>query len=230
MNPILQGRYLQKIYGDPESPNAVVALREATLDITGGEVVCIMGPSGSGKTTLLSILGCILRPSSGELFIDRIAVSDLQEKHLPEIRRKYIGFVFQAYNLFHSLSVQENVELALRLKGVPERNLRAQSEELLALVGLNHRKNFVPADLSGGEKQRVAIARALGGNPPLILADEPTANLDSKTGAEILRLFESLAREQKKAVVIVTHDPRIEKIHHRPIKIEDGRILEVAYA
>src|SRR5262249_38980742 len=137
---------------------------------------------------------------------------------------------FQSYNLFRSLSVQENVELALKLKGVPEQNMRTQAGELLDLVGLSHRKNFVPADLSGGEKQRVAIARALGGNPPLILADEPTANLDSKTGAEVLRIFESLAREQNKAVVIVTHDPRIDKIHHRPIKIEDGRILEVAYA
>src|SRR5262249_22802397 len=152
---------------------------------------------------------CILRPSSGELFIDRITVSNLHEKDLPEIRRKYIGFVFQSYNLFRSLSVQENVELALKLKGVPEQNMRTQAGELLDLVGLSHRKNFVPADLSGGEKQRVAIARALGGNPPLILADEPTANLDSKTGAEVLRIFESLAREQNKAVVIVTHDPRI---------------------
>ena len=230
MGPILQANRLQKVYGDPESPTKVVALREATLELYPGEVVSIMGPSGSGKTTLLSILGCIMRPSHGELSIDRIPVSELQEKDLPEIRRKYIGFVSQAYNLFHSLTVQENIELALRLKEVPQERISREAEELLETVGLGHRRNFVPADLSGGEKQRVAIARAMGGNPPLILADEPTANLDSKTGAEVLRVFESLAQDRKKAVVIVTHDPRIEKIKHRLIKIEDGRILEVAYA
>ena len=230
MKPILQAMHLEKIYGDPQSPTRVVALQNASIALAPGEVVSIMGPSGSGKTTLISILGCILKPTSGELLIDGKAVTTLNETALPEIRRRYIGFVFQAYNLFRSLNVQENVELALQLKGIPDSQLSKQALELLNLVGLSHRKSFAPADISGGEKQRVAIARALAGDPPLILADEPTANLDSRTGGEILSLFELLARERKKSVVIVTHDPRINKIQHRPIFIEDGRIQEVAHA
>lgn len=229
MKPFLEASSLQKIYGDPESPTRIVALQEASVAIYPGEVVSIMGPSGSGKTTLVSILGCILRPTSGELMIDGRRVSGLDEKELPEIRRRYVGFVFQAYNLFGSLSVQENIEIALRIKGVEESLIHTQAAELLDRVGLSHRKSFVPSDLSGGEKQRVAIARALGGDPPLILADEPTANLDSRVGGEILKIFESLARDKNKSVVIVTHDPRIQKIEHRPIHIEDGRIQEVAY-
>jgi putative ABC transport system ATP-binding protein len=230
MKPILQARSLQKIYGDPNSPASVVALKDASIELVPGEVVSIMGPSGSGKTTLISILGCILKPTSGELWIDGNSVTTLTEKSLPEIRRKYIGFVFQAYNLFRSLNVRENVELALQLKGIPDSQLLGRADELLHVVGLSHRKSFAPADLSGGEKQRVAIARALAGDPPLILADEPTANLDSRTGGEILNLFELLAHKQNKSIVIVTHDPRINKIQHRPIFIEDGAIQEVVHA
>ncbi|HSP06812.1 MAG TPA: ABC transporter ATP-binding protein [Acidobacteriota bacterium] len=229
MKPLVNASRLKKIYGDPESPTRTVALQEASLQIYPGEVVSIMGPSGSGKTTLVSILGCILKPTSGELLLDGLAVTAMKESELPEIRRKYVGFVFQSYNLFGSLTVRENVEIALRLKRPGGAGIRREAEELLDQVGLSHRKNFLPSDLSGGEKQRVAIARALGGDPPLILADEPTANLDSRVGGEILKLFESLAKEQNKCVVIVTHDPRISKIEHRPIHIEDGRIQEVAY-
>lgn len=227
MIPLVKAQRLQKIYGDPRSATRIVALEDATLQLYPGEVVSIMGPSGSGKTTLVSILGCILRPTSGDLFLEGRAVARLPEKDLPEIRRKYVGFVFQAYNLFGSLTVRENIEIALRLKGVVDSRVRKEAMDLLDMVGLSHRMEFVPADLSGGEKQRVAIARALGGDPPLILADEPTANLDSRTGGEILKIFESLAAENKKCVVIVTHDPRISKIQHRPIHIEDGRIQEV---
>ena len=229
MKPIVVAEDLQKIYGDPDSPTRVVALQSANLNLFPGEVVSIMGPSGSGKTTLVSILGCIMRATSGTLVLDHHSIPDLREDELPAIRRKYIGFVFQAYNLFGSLSVQENIEIALKLKGVPRERISTEAAGLLDLVGLTHRKSFSPADLSGGEKQRVAIARALGGNPPLILADEPTANLDSRTGGEILKIFESLAREQNKSIVIVTHDPRIEKIQHRPILIEDGNTQEVAH-
>jgi putative ABC transport system ATP-binding protein len=229
MKPFLEAYSLQKIYGDPNNANKVVALAEASLNLYPGEVVSIMGPSGSGKTTLISILGCIMRASSGRLLIDGHSVAEVPEKNLPEIRRKYIGFVFQAYNLFGSLNVHENIEIALRLKGVPHEQIKESAVDLLSLVNLSHRKNARPADLSGGEKQRVAIARALGGDPQLILADEPTANLDSKNGGEILQIFESLARDQKKSVVIVTHDPRINKIQHRPIHIEDGRIQEAAH-
>ncbi|MCI0416513.1 ABC transporter ATP-binding protein [bacterium] len=229
MKPFLEATALQKIYGNPYSTNRILALADASLSLHSGEVVSIMGPSGSGKTTLISILGCILRPTSGDLIIDGRSVARLPESKLPEIRRNYIGFVFQSYNLFGSLTVKENIEIALRLKGVPHSQISANASELLDLVSLSHRKSAVPSDLSGGEKQRVAIARALGGNPQLILADEPTANLDSKNGAEILRIFESLARDHKKSVVIVTHDPRINKIHYRPILIEDGRIQEAAH-
>ncbi len=230
MKPILQAINLKKIYGDPNSVTRVVALQDASLDLFAGEVVSIMGPSGSGKTTLISIMGCILHPTAGQLSIDGKLITDLNESSLPEIRRKYIGFVFQAYNLFRSLTVQENIELALELKGIPNAFLSRQAADLLDLVGLSHRARFLPADCSGGEKQRVAIARALTGDPPLILADEPTANLDSRTGGEILALFEGLARERNKSVVIVTHDPRIHRIEHRPVCIEDGRIQEVAHA
>ena len=229
MNPIVQAVGLSKVYGDPENSSSVVALEEATLDLWPGEVVSVMGPSGSGKTTLLSILGCILRPSGGELQIDGNVITGLSESKLPAIRRKYIGFVFQGYNLFKALTVAENIELALRLKEVPESQIATEASRLMEMVGLSHRKNHVPSDLSGGEKQRVAIARALGGNPLFVLADEPTANLDSKNGGEILRIFESLALDQGKAVVVVTHDPRINKIRHRPLHIEDGRIQEVAH-
>jgi putative ABC transport system ATP-binding protein len=230
MNSILKATQLTKIYGDPNSANRVIALQNASLDLMPGEVVSIMGPSGSGKTTLISILGCILKPSSGELWIDGRAVTNLSEKELPEIRRNYIGFVFQAYNLFRSLTVQENVELALQLKGTEDALLSAKASDLLEVVGLSHRKNFSPADISGGEKQRVAIARALAGDPPIILADEPTANLDSRTGGDILELFQFLSVKRGKSVVIVTHDPRIKKIQHRPVLIEDGRIRETVYA
>jgi len=229
MKPIVVAEDLQKIYGDPASPTRVVALQNASLNLFPGEVVSIMGPSGSGKTTLVSILGCIMRATSGTLVVDDHSIPDLREGELSAIRRKYIGFVFQAYNLFGSLTVQENIEIALKLKGVARERISSEAAGLLDLVGLTQRKAFYPADLSGGEKQRVAIARALGGDPPLILADEPTANLDSRTGGEILKIFESLAKEQKKSVVIVTHDPRIEKIQHRPILIEDGCIQEVAH-
>jgi putative ABC transport system ATP-binding protein len=229
MNPIVQAVRLSKVYGDPRNSSSVVALEEATLDLWPGEVVSVMGPSGSGKTTLLSILGCILRPTGGELRIDGNLTTKMSESELPAIRRKYIGFVFQSYNLFKALTVAENIELALRLKEVAESEIAKEASRLIEMVGLSHRRNHVPSDLSGGEKQRVAIARALGGNPLLMLADEPTANLDSKNGGEILRIFESLAQEQGKAVVVVTHDPRINKIMHRPLHIEDGRIQEVAH-
>jgi len=229
MKPIIVAENLQKIYGDPQSATRVIALQSASLNLFAGEVVSIMGPSGSGKTTLVSIIGCIMRASSGTLLLDDQSIPEMREDELSAIRRKYIGFVFQAYNLFGSLTVQENIEIALKLKGVSRERVHTEANELLDLVSLAHRKTFYPADLSGGEKQRVAIARALGGDPPLILADEPTANLDSRTGGEILRIFESLAKQQNKSVVIVTHDPRIEKIQHRPILIEDGCTQEVAH-
>jgi putative ABC transport system ATP-binding protein len=187
-------------------------------------MLLIMGPSGSGKTTLLSIMGCILHPTSGEVIIDGQATGRLSEAALPDIRKKYFGFVFQSFNLFPSLTAAENVELVLRLKKTDASRLRPAALELLETVGLNKRAGFYPADLSGGEKQRVAFARALAGDPPIILADEPTANLDSKTGVEVLKLLGKMAEQYGKAIVIVSHDPKAEAMAHRVIYLEDGRI------
>jgi putative ABC transport system ATP-binding protein len=183
------------------------------------------GPSGSGKTTLLSILGCILTPSSGEIIVDGQRVLR-DESVLPKIRRKSIGFVFQQFNLFGALTAQENVEYALNLKGKKGREARIEADELLDAVGLSERKKFLPRDLSGGQKQRVAIARALAGKAPLLLADEPTANIDTPTATQILELFRKLAKEQNRTLLIVTHDPKVRSITDRVLHIRDGLILE----
>jgi putative ABC transport system ATP-binding protein len=184
-----------------------------------------MGPSGSGKTTLLSMMGCILRPTAGEVRVDGRAASALPEGELPDIRRRYIGFVFQSFNLFPSLSTLENVELVLRLKGVPGKRINAHAAELLDRVGLAKRAHLYPADLSGGEKQRTALARALAGDPPILLADEPTANLDSRTGRDVLTLLRRLAAEAGMAVAIVSHDPKAEELADRVLVLEDGRVM-----
>ena len=190
-----------------------------------GEIVGLEGPSGSGKTTLLSILGCILTPSAGRVLVEgEPVVAD--EARLAAIRRKSIGFVFQQFNLFGALSARENIEYALNLKGCGGHEARGQAEALLEAVDLSDRKEFLPCDLSGGQKQRVAIARALAGGPPILLADEPTANIDSTTAAQILELFRRLAKEQNRALVIVTHDPKVRAITDRVLQVRDGRILD----
>jgi len=222
MGMILETKEVSKIYSEGES--RVVAVDAITLGVNKYEMLLIMGPSGSGKTTLLSIMGCILHPTSGEVLIEGQAIGILSEDELPDIRKKYFGFVFQSFNLFPSLTAAENVELVLRLKKTEVARLRPEALELLEAVGLAKRAGFYPADLSGGEKQRVAFARALAGGPPIILADEPTANLDSKTGLEVLKLLGKMAEQYGKAVVIVSHDPRAEAMAHRVIYLEDGRI------
>src|SRR3989304_5269416 len=184
----------------------VLAVDSVSLTLRKGEVLLIMGPSGSGKTTLISMMGCILHPTSGEVSVGGKLVTALCEDMLPDIRKRYFGFVFQSFNLFPSLTAAENVEAVLRLKGQNKGNVRAQALHLLEMVKLNHRKDFYPRDLSGGEKQRVAFARALAGDPPVILADEPTANLDSKNATEVLSLLKGLAEGFGKAVAIVSHD------------------------
>jgi putative ABC transport system ATP-binding protein len=214
---------LSKVYR--QGPVEVPAVRDVTLSVAPGEIVAIVGPSGSGKTTLLSMLGCILRPSGGSVSIDGQRVWDLDERRLPRVRLRYIGFIFQSFNLFAALSARENVEVMLNLKGVDGREARRQALALLETVGLGDRSDFRPRDLSGGEKQRVSIARALAGNPPLILADEPTANLDWKNGEQVVRLLREAVRPGGRSVVLVTHDHRVLPYMHRTLSIEDGRLV-----
>ena len=222
MAMILEVKEVSKVYNEGES--RVVAVDSITLGLNKYEMLLIMGPSGSGKTTLLSIMGCILHPTSGEVIIEGQAMDRLSEDELPDVRKKYFGFVFQSFNLFPSLTAVENVELVLRLKKTEAPRLRPAAMELLEAVGLAKRAGFYPADLSSGEKQRVAFARALAGGPPIILADEPTANLDSKTGLEVLKLLGKMAEQYGKAIVIVSHDPKAEAMAHRVVYLEDGRI------
>jgi putative ABC transport system ATP-binding protein len=219
--PVLEAQQIVKTFS--EGSQTVEVLRGVSLAVGAGEVVALEGPSGSGKTTLLSIMGCILTPTSGEVRVaGRAAAGD--ECGLREIRRRSIGFVFQQYNLFPALTALENVEYALNVKGVRGRQAEAEARRVLTRVGLGDRLHFLPRDLSGGQKQRVAIARALAGSPVVLLADEPTANLDSATGAQVLELFRDLARSEGRGVVIVTHDPKVRAVADRVVGIRDGRL------
>ena len=222
MQPAVQVRDLTKSYA--EGAAAVRALDRIDLDVHAGEVTFLMGPSGSGKTTLLSIMGCILKPSSGRVIIDGTDVTQLRERELPRIRLAQIGFIFQGFNLFPALTVLENVALALDLKGISGRAAKDRATDLLSQVGLSEKLRSYPADLSGGQKQRVAIARALAGDPAILLADEPTAALDSTTGRAVIDLLRGLARDRSRAVVIVTHDARIIESSDRAVHLEDGKL------
>jgi len=219
---VIRARGLSKVY--QEGANEFRALTDVHLDIHAGQLTLLMGPSGSGKTTLLSILGCILRASDGRLELLGEDVTSLPETELPRIRREAIGFVFQGFNLFPTLTAAENVALALDVRGVSGDKAKNRAEELLAEVGLQDRMRAFPADLSGGQKQRVAIARALAGNPPILLADEPTAALDSTSGRAVIELLQGLARSHGRAVVMVTHDPRVLSYGDRILQLEDGRL------
>jgi len=207
-----------------EGRERVEVLKGVSLAIEPGEVVALEGPSGSGKTTFLSILGCILTATSGNLVIDGTRVDPRRPGDLPRIRKKSIGFVFQQFNLFPALSAQENVEYALNIKGVQGRAARAEAERILGVVGLGDRRGFLPRDLSGGQKQRVAVARALVGRPAVLLADEPTANLDSQVGTQVLELFRDLAKKEGRALLVVTHDPKVRGYADRVVSIRDGLI------
>ena len=222
MNEVVKVRNLSKEFGTKNTK--VHAVKDVSMKVSEGEVLMILGPSGSGKTTLLSMIGCILTPTSGDIYIDGEKISDLPENELPKIRKKKIGFVFQSFNLLKSLTVQENVEIALNLNGTRGNEAKTKARELLTEVGLGERLSFFPAELSGGEKQRVSIARALANNPKIILADEPTGNLDSKTGQKIGSILQDLAKNNNKSVVIVTHDNRIENLADRIVRLEDGTI------
>ncbi|MEZ0229205.1 MAG: ABC transporter ATP-binding protein [Planctomycetota bacterium] len=204
-----------------EGKETFFVLKGVSLEVQKGEIVVLEGPSGSGKTTFLSILGCILTPTSGTVSVDGTSV----EGHaLADIRKRSIGFVFQQYNLFPSLTAVENVEYALNVKGHKGTAARREAEELIDLVGLADRRHFLPCDLSGGQKQRVAIARSLAAKPAVILADEPTANLDTQTGTQILELFRAFAKRDDRALLVVTHDPKVRQISDRVVRIQDGVI------
>ena len=206
----------------------IYALRSINLKIGSGEFVAVMGPSGSGKSTLLNIMGCLDRPDSGEVYIDGIKTSHLEEDKLTEIRRDKIGFVFQQFNLIPLLTALENVELPLIFKyrnRLSEKERRERALRCLRMAELDERfANHYPNQLSGGQQQRVAIARALANNPPILLCDEPTGSLDSKTGEKILKLLKRLNREGK-TVVVVTHDRSVAEHAHRIIYLRDGRIV-----
>ena len=209
-----------------EGDTAVVAVHGVSLAVEPGEVVLIMGPSGSGKTTLLSMMGALLKPTEGSIHLDGIDISALSESRLPDIRLRQFGFIFQDFNLLSALSALENVAIVAELAGLNGRSARNKATALLTDLGLGERLDFLPEKLSGGEKQRVAIARALINDPALILADEPTANLDSKIGHEIMRLLRRIAKEQGRSVVIVSHDQRIRDIADRVLWLEDGALKD----
>jgi putative ABC transport system ATP-binding protein len=216
----LRMQAVTKVYGAGDA--AVTALDSVDFQAQAGEVVVVMGPSGSGKTTVLTIAGALLRPTAGTIEIAGTDITRLQEKDLPAVRRDKVGFIFQSFNLLESLTALENVRLVIAGEGT-DRTARNRARELLDMLGLSHRLKSLPKQLSGGEKQRVAIARALANNPDLILADEPTANLDSKRGLEVMRLLRRIAIELDKAVVIVSHDHRMREVAHRVVWLEDGR-------
>jgi len=228
MQPAIVVRDLTKKY--EEGAAGTFALRGVDLDVHAGELLMLMGPSGSGKTTLLSIMGCILTATAGSVRVAGREVVGLREKELPALRLEHIGFVFQGFNLFPTLTAGENVELMLDLKGVSAAIAKRRSQELLEQVGLGHKYASFPSDLSGGQKQRVAIARALAGDPGIILADEPTAALDSHTGRNVMEMMSELAHKRGRAVVIVTHDSRVVSFADRIVKIEDGMVASASQA
>lgn len=218
----LELSHITKIYGSGHT--AVTALNNITLSVKGKEIILIMGPSGSGKTTLLSVAGGLLRPTSGEAWLVGKVITKLTEKELPLIRLRHIGFIFQSFNLLSALTAMENVRLILDLAGVERKEAIKRATALLEKEGLGDKINRFPRELSGGEAQRVSIARALVNNPDIILADEPTANLDSKNGHKVMMLLKGLAKEEGKSIVIVSHDQRIIDVADRVLWLEDGQL------
>jgi len=207
---------------------SVHALNGVTLSVAQREVIVVMGPSGAGKTTFLTIAGALMRPTSGRVMVSGVDITVLDERDLPSIRHDKIGFVFQNFQLLEALSAVQNVELVMSARGITGRAARERARELLAVMGVEDRSNSLPKALSGGQKQRVAIARAIANNPDLILADEPTANLDSKRGIEIMQLLRSVAKELSKTVIAVTHDLRIRELADRVLWLEDGELRDIS--
>ena len=219
-DPVLEGKGVTMTLG--EGAAAVRALKGVDIALHPGELTLLMGPSGSGKTTLLSILGCVLTPSAGTITVAGRTTRRLGGEALAAMRRAHIGFIFQSYHLFPTLSAQENVELVLDVRGERTGGVQKRARAALAAVGIEHKAANLPGRLSGGEQQRVAIARALVGNPSIILADEPTAALDSENGHAVMEVLADVAKER--AVMVVTHDPRTLPFADRIVRIEDGLI------
>lgn len=223
--PILEATDVVKFLG--VGAGQVQALKGVNFTLSGGELTLLMGPSGSGKTTLLSILGCMLTPTSGTVHLGGQSTSGATPEDLAKLRREHVGFVFQSYHLFPTLSALDNVRLALDVRGKSAEMSRAKAKEAMAVVGLGHKLRSYPRELSGGEQQRVAIARAIVGNPSAVLADEPTAALDGANGQSIMTVLAGIAKNPSRGVLVVAHDPRIIPFADRIIHIEDGRIVSV---
>jgi putative ABC transport system ATP-binding protein len=222
MSAIIETHGLTKVFG--ANGNAVHALRGIDLSVARGEFVALVGPSGSGKSTLMAIIGCLDSPSGGTYALDGVMVQGLSGAALARTRNEKIGFVFQSYNLLPKASIARNVELPLLYAGLGRKERRRRALELLEQVGIPEKANVLPAQLSGGQRQRVAIARALANTPALLLADEPTGALDSKTGEEVLGLFQQLNRAGN-TVVLVTHDPHIASLAQRKVELRDGLVV-----
>jgi len=214
---------ISKTYGKP--PLQVFALRETNLHIKQGDYIAIIGPSGSGKSTLMNLLGCLDKPTSGKIFIDGSDVSTLNENELARIRREKIGFIFQKYNLIPTLNALENIELSMGFAGVDSQTRTTKAKQLLEMVELSKRLTHKPSELSGGEQQRVAIARSLANNPSIILADEPTGNVDSKSGENIMNILEEVNRKGE-TIIVVTHNMAIAQRAKRVLRIQDGAVRE----
>jgi putative ABC transport system ATP-binding protein len=221
--PIIEAVDVVRLLG--HGAGEVKALRGVSMSVACGQLTLLMGPSGSGKTTLLSVLGCMLTPTEGTVRVLGCSTTGAGPGGLTKLRRDHIGFVFQSYHLFPTLTAMENVQLALDVRGVRAKTAIARAKEALVTVGLSHKENAFPHELSGGEQQRVAIARAVVGNASVILADEPTGALDSENGHAIMTILANIAKDPSRGVLVVTHDPRIVPFADRIIHIEDGRIL-----
>lgn len=222
---VIVGKNINKIYG--RGDNKVHALKDVNIEIKKGDYITIIGPSGSGKSTFMNILGCLDKPTSGKYFIENTDVSTLSENRLAKIRREKIGFIFQKYNLLPTLNALDNVSLSMSFAGIDHSKRKKRARILLEKVGLSHRLTHKPSEMSGGEQQRVAIARALSNNPSIILADEPTGNVDSKSGSTIMNILEEI-NNQGETVIVVTHDPNVAKRGKWTIRIHDGVVSSYA--
>ncbi len=225
ISKVIELKDIQKTYRIGESEYAV--LKGIDLQIEEGEFIALMGPSGSGKSTLLNIVGCLDRPTSGRFLLLGQDISLTSDDELARLRREELGFIFQTFNLIGRISVQKNVELPMMLRGVVRQKRRERALKLLSDIGIDHRSDFSPQNISGGERQRVAIARALANDPTIIIADEPTGNLDLKNSNEVMKILSKLNQEGR-TIIMVTHNPEITENCSRVIRLRDGRILESA--